>query len=285
MLTIIIVSFNSASTLIECQSELLTSGHFPVIVVDNASTDGSAEIIAARFPKVNVMRMDTNLGYGRAANRALAEVHTPYAFLLNPDLQADSKSVAEMLDFAVAHSSSGSLFAPAVVERDALRKGAISREWIIGAAMLFKMKDFKGIGFFDENIFLYYEETDLCRRLQQLGKHILLNTDVHMHHLGGQSSLSNPKTEALKNWHRGWSYLFYLRKHGLIKGWWAPRRMYLKYALKAVVARSADKRAQYLARASGVLANVRSVSAFTANGNARCEDKALLAMRSENDIL
>jgi len=268
MLTIIVVSFNSASMLIECQGGLLTSGRFPVIVVDNASTDGSADMLAERFPQISVMRMDKNLGYGRAANRALAEVRTPYAFLLNPDLQADTENVEAMLDFALAQADAASLFAPAVVAKDHQNCGPVSRDWVIGAALLFRMNAFSEIGFFDENIFLFSEETDLCRRLTTGGHQILLNTDVYIHHLKGQSTRPNPKIDALKNWHRGWSKMYYLHKHGLIRGWWAPRRMCMKYMVKAVLATDVEKRQRYAVRATGMWAYLRGQKAFMASGQA-----------------
>lgn len=273
MLTIIVVSFNSAKTLMTCQSELLASGRFPVIVVDNASTDGSADTLAVCFPQVQVMRMERNLGYGCAANRALAEVDTPYAFLLNPDLEADIASVQAMLDFALAQADRGSLFAPAVVARDHLQRGAITRQWVIGAALLFKMDAFRELGFFDENIFLFSEETDLCKRLVTSGHSILLNTDIHIHHLKGQSSLPSPKVDALKNWHRGWSQMYYQHKHRLIAGWWAPRSMCLKYAVKALLARNQIKRKQYATRAIGMLAYIRGEKAFMADGRGQRTDR------------
>lgn len=273
MITLLIVSFNSASTLMRCQGELLASGRFPVIVIDNASTDGSADRIAEAYPAVRVLRMERNLGYGRAANRGLAEVETPYAFLLNPDLEVTAEGVQAMLDFAQAYAAEASLFAPAVVERDHQRCGAVSRQWVIGAALLFRMEAFQEQGFFDENIFLFSEETDLCKRLISAGERILLNTDVHIHHLKGQSALPNPKIDALKNWHRGWSKMYYLHKHGLIAGWWPPRRMCLRYALKAVLASSGDKRRQYAARAAGMLAYVRGEKAFLADGRAQRTDR------------
>ena len=268
MLTIIVVSFNSASMLIECQGGLLASGRFPVIVVDNASTDGSADMLAERFPQISVMRMDKNLGYGRAANRALAEVRTPYAFLLNPDLQADTENVEAMLDFALAQADAASLFAPAVVAKDHQSCGPVGRDWVIGAALLFRMNAFSEIGFFDENIFLFSEETDLCRRLTTGGHQILLNTDVYIHHLKGQSTRPNPKIDALKNWHRGWSKMYYLHKHGLIRGWWAPRRMCMKYMVKAALATDVEKRQRYAVRATGMWAYLRGQKAFMASGQA-----------------
>lgn len=269
MLTIIIVSYNSAQTLVQCQSELLSSTSFPVVVADNASSDSSAEMLEARFPAIRVMRMEQNIGYGRAANRALAEIKTPYAFLLNPDLQADVASVQAMLDFAVRHSEVASLFAPAVVAKDHQRCGAISREWVIGAAMFFKMADFEKLGFFDENIFLFSEETDLCKRLVTSGHKILLNSDVYIHHLKGQSSTPNPKVEALKNWHRGWSKMYYLKKHGLTTGWLSPRRIFLRYALKSLLASSRTKRRQYAERSAGILACERGEKAFLSCGRAQ----------------
>lgn len=266
MLTIVIVSFNSARTLLACQNELLASGRFPVIVVDNASRDGSADILQGHYPHIRLIRMAQNEGYGRAANRAFAEVETPYAFLLNPDMQATTANVQAMLEFAGRHESKASLFAPAVVEKDYLKQGATAREWVIGAALLFKMQDFADIGFFDENIFLFSEETDLCRRLVVSGKQIYLNTDIYIHHLMGQSSSPNPKIDALKDWHFGWSKMYYLQKHGLVSGWWQPRRLCFGYALKAVVALHADKRRQYVARLAGMRACLRGEEAFLPDG-------------------
>lgn len=273
MLTIVIVSFNSAATLQRCQHELLASGGFPVIVVDNASRDGSADSLERLYPAVQVMRMGQNEGYGRAANRALQEVTTPFAFLLNPDMQADTAGVQAMLDFAQQHQAEASLFAPAVVETDYLQQGAVQRSWLIGAALLFKLDAFKDLGFFDENIFLFSEETDLCQRLLKQGHKILLNTDLYIHHLLGQSALPNPKVDALKDWHFGWSKLYYLHKHGLISGWWAPRWLWLQYRLKAGLATKPVKRNMYRARAAGMQAYLRGEGAFLSNGRGQGTDK------------
>lgn len=267
MLTIIIVSYNSAQTVLRCQSELLASARYPVIVVDNASSDGSADVLEKRFPDIRVMRMPQNLGYGRAANRGLAEVKTPYAFLLNPDLEATVVDVQAMLDFADRHADEASLFAPAVVGKDYQQCGAINREWVIGAAMFFKMADFEKIGLFDENIFLFSEETDLCRRLVVGGHKILLNTDVYLNHLKGQSSTPNPKIDALKNWHRGWSKMYYLHKHGLINEGWASIAIYFRYKIKGMLATSLIKRQRYAFRAKGVHSYLKGASAFMPDGS------------------
>lgn len=269
MLTVIIVCYNSAETIIKCQNELLSSGRFPIIVVDNASSDGSADALELRYSSIQVMRMKQNLGYGRAANRALAKVTTPYAFLLNPDLIADVESVNAMLVFSEANLFDASLFAPAVVKKDHLNCGPVSRDWVSGSALFLKMSDFISIGFFDENIFLFYEETDLCRRLVAAGKRILLNTDVYINHLKGQSSKPNAKIEALKDWHFGWSKMYYLIKHQLINGWWASRYIYFKYFIKSLISVTHFNRKKNANRASGVLAYIRGEEAFLSDGSAQ----------------
>ncbi|MFZ5723707.1 MAG: glycosyltransferase family 2 protein [Pseudomonadota bacterium] len=270
MLTIVIVSFNSADALMKCQDALLAAQRFPVIVVDNASRDGSAERIAERYPHVQVIRLARNEGYGRAANRGLAAVATPYAFLLNPDLLMTTDIVESMLAFAQQHDAS--LCAPAVKEKDHLRRGAIARDWLSGAAFLFRMADFRETGFFDEQIFLYAEDTDLCRRIVDSGQRMYLNSDVYAEHLRKQSSAPNPKIDALRNWHRGWSTMYCLHKHGDLVGWWAPRRLWLAYWLKGKLGGSAQKRRSNATRAAGMQAYLQGQKAFLPNGIARGTD-------------
>ncbi len=273
MLTIVIVSFNSAKTLQACQHDLLASGRFPVLVVDNASRDGSADTLEQAYPQIQVLRMARNEGYGRAANAGLARVTTPYAFLLNPDMQADVASLEAMLQFAQQYDGEGVLFAPAVVEADYRREGVLERDWLIGAALLFKMSAFRQTGFFDPNIFLFSEETDLCRRLRQQGQRLLLNSDLYIHHLLGQSAAPNPKIDALKDWHFGWSKLYYLHKHELVKGRLSMHLLYWRYLLKQLLATRPEKKAMYQARALGMAAYLRGESAFLSDGRGQGTDK------------
>lgn len=273
MLTVVIVCYNSAATLQKCQHELLASQRFPVIIVDNASRDGSADTLAARYPHVQIIRLDRNQGYGRAANRGLRAVTTPYGFLLNPDMITTPDAMQAMLEFAQKHDGEASVFTAAVVSRDFRREGAIPRDWVVGAAMMFRMQDFSELGFFDENLFLFEEDADLSWRVIASGRKMLLNSDLLIRHLEGQSSEPNPKIDALKDWHVGWSRMYFQHKHGLIAGWWPPRRMWLKYQLKALVAVKPASRRRYRARAAGIMAYLRGEKAFLADGRAQGTDK------------
>lgn len=273
MLTIVIVSYNSAGALQKCQHEFLASNRFPVIIVDNASRDDSADVLERNYPHAQLLRMERNEGYGRAANRGLHAVQTPYAFLLNPDLEMTLAAAEAMLEFARHHDNEACLFAPAVAARRYLKQGAIAQEWVSGAAMLFRMADFRELGFFDEQIFLYAEDDDLCRRIVDSGRRILLNSDLYVRHLQKQSSAPNPKLDALRNWHRGWSLMYLKHKHGDLAGWFAPRRIWYWYWLKGKFGRSAAVRQRHAQRAAGMLAYLRGEKAFMADGRAQGTDR------------
>ncbi|HEY0663774.1 MAG TPA: glycosyltransferase family 2 protein [Thiobacillaceae bacterium] len=273
MLTIVIVSYNSAAALQKCQHEFLSSGRFPVVIVDNASRDGSADLLAARYPQATLIRLPRNEGYGRAANRGLEAVQTPYAFLLNPDLEITADTAAQMLRFAQEHDGEACLFAPAVSPKSYLRQGALRREWVSGAAMLFRMADFRELGFFDEAIFLYSEDSDLCRRIVDSGRHILLDSDLLIRHLQKQSSAPNPAIDALRNWHRGWSQMYVPHKHGDSSGWLAPRWTWFRYWLKGKLSGSVKTRTQHAQRAEGMMAFLHGEQAFLPDGRARGTDR------------
>lgn len=264
--TIIIVSYNSFETLQRCLGNWLYSPSCKTIVVDNASTDGSAEKISHHYPAVTLLSENINLGYGRAANRALQEVTTPYALLLNPDIIATEDHVAALVERAQILGNNLAFLAPAVQKKDYTRSGVEQRQWIIGAAMLFNMKVFSEVGFFDENIFLFSEESDLCRRVIKHGFNIYLDTNIFIEHLYRQSSTPSRETERLKNWHMGWSNAYYRRKYGLDTGRKSPLRVATLYFIKSLIATTSQKRLAYRARLAGTLAFLRGKSAFLPDG-------------------
>ncbi|MDX1694520.1 MAG: glycosyltransferase family 2 protein [Ketobacteraceae bacterium] len=266
MVTIIIVSYNSAAVMRRCQHELLSSGRFRVIVVDNASADGSAEQLKADYPAIEVIALDRNIGYGRGANVGLREVTTPYGFLVNPDLFVTPDDIDRLLQAAREHAGEATVFAPAVKEKDHLCQGLLSREWVIGAAMLFDMALLEKVGLFDENIFLFYEEKDLCFRIRAQGGNILLVSDLYLEHLKGQACKPSDFVVHLKNWHVGWSSFYYLSKHDLQHGKHHPANILLRYSIKAFLSRDSDKRKRFRARLQGIRAFLRGEPAFLENG-------------------
>ena len=171
--TIVFVTYNSTHLVNDFLSSL---GDYPVIVVDNASKDDTCEHIQNQFPSVKLYRNAVNIGYGRAANQAFKQVTTKYALLVNPDTSFTASAVNALESKISYFSQENWLFAAPNTKENADRDSDTSQQapsepqettFAGGAAMLFNMDAFRAIGGFDENIFLYFEETDLCTRAAQ----------------------------------------------------------------------------------------------------------------------
>lgn len=269
-LTIAIISYNSHHVIGTCLGELIDSRAFPVVIVDNASADGSGQRLKEKYPHVQVIQSARNIGYGRAANLALNAISTPYFLLINPDLKATPAAVTQLFERMLANVGRLTLLAPAVASKDFTQQGLVDRPWVIGAAMLFDVALLRTVGVFDENIFLFYEETDLCQRIKAAGQHIALDTDLYIEHLYRQSSAPDSRIEYLKDWHFAWSRMYYFTKHGMAIGKHNPYRVLAKYFTKYVLATKATKRARYKARVRGTLAFIRGEKAFLEDDTPQC---------------
>lgn len=261
LLTVVIVSYNSASVLISCLGDFIDETEFEVIIVDNASEDGSAVALGQRFPNRKLIGLASNRGYGGAANCALRVVTSPYALLLNPDLTTTDGDIKSLL--AVAHShANAAIIAPATDEHKAANVLPVEKSWVLGAAMLFDMQAVKALNFFDENIFLYYEEKDICYRALQANYTILEVPSVYFPHMRGKSTPRSSEMTYLRQWHVAWSSAYYFTKHQLDKGKNAPRFMQWRYWLKARFSIDREERLKYLARFRGVSAFLRGEKAY-----------------------
>lgn len=266
-LTVIIVSYNSYGSLVKCMDEWLKTPNCRVLIVDNASTDDTVAQLAARYANIEILPQAHNLGYGRGANVGLNQVNTRYALLLNPDMRVDAAGIHALHARATTTDTHWAILAPAVTEKDRLNAGIVEREWLIGAAMLFDMTALAAVGQFDEQIFLFSEETDLCRRLRAAGWLLLLDSGLYWQHLLQQSSTPSPRIEHLKHWHKGWSRMYYRRKHGLNTGKKAEWRVLLSFAIRTLTATRSSKRAMHRAKFQGSLAFVRGEPAFKPDGS------------------
>ncbi len=135
--------------------------------------------------------------------------------------------------------------------------------------MLFDMNKLREIGFFDENIFLFAEETELCERTIKAGYEIKLCRDVYFNHLVGQASPPNPKIEYMKWWHFGWSQCYLMTKHNHTTWYKNPLRKWINYRIHSFTSNSSTKRLKWGAKADGARAFIRREKAFDKNGNAK----------------
>jgi N-acetylglucosaminyl-diphospho-decaprenol L-rhamnosyltransferase len=223
----VVVSYNSAADLPDCLRSLRSEGVADVVVVDNASADGSVEVVRRVDPDATVVETGANLGFGTAANRGAALATGDHLLILNPDTVVEPgtvKALSEALDrdpgmAAVGprlENVDGSVY-PSVRRFPDLtvafghaflglvwpRNPATRRyrmldwdhdqpaprvDWVSGACMLVRRSAFEMVGGFDEAYFMYVEDVDLCWRLGQAGWRIGYEPAGRVvHALGGSS--------------------------------------------------------------------------------------------------
>ena len=228
--TVVVVTYNSAHCLPGLSGGLQTMRN--IIVVDNASDDDLQTQLSLTLPQASLLRNARNLGFGAANNRALAQVQTPYALLLNPDCLPTKEFLVGLLQ-AAAEFPEAAILAPHLIRRNGTPE--VSYRWpsthwvsrgskadgpccvgfVCGAVMLLNMDVMKRIGFFDETFFLYYEDEDLCQRVFLAGQQIVLVPELEITHLSrGSVKGPNPlKSEFIRGYHHAQSKLVFERKY------------------------------------------------------------------------
>ena len=282
--TAIVVAYNSAAMLPACLADL-AAANVAVIVVDNASHDDSASV--ARAAGAQVVRSPHNQGYGRGNGLGIAAARTRFVLICNPDLLVGRGAIAALLDAAVLFPEAG-LLAPLLIEPDGRRfvparsllspdhlnqagkalvpEGPASIPFVSGACFLIEKALFDAVGGFDPDIFLFYEDDDLCRRLMDLGRAPLLVPAATAVHQRGASSALVPGQRFRTRWHGAWSEAHVRAKYGLpppsqVKLWWNRIRAWLNAALM----RKSDHE-RYAGSVAGALAYQRGETALAREG-------------------
>jgi GT2 family glycosyltransferase len=231
-LSVVIVSFNTREVLRRCLNALaeeIKQLSAEVFVVDNASRDGSVEMVASDFPEVRLLQPGVNLGFAAANNLAFPAAQGKYLVLLNSDaflLPSALKQAIEHMDrqpgtglaggrlvgedgswqpsarqfpsllndflsfSGLAHRFRKSRFWGRADRTWADPLEAAPVDWVPGAFSIIRASVLEQMGGFDNSFFLYYEEVDLCRRIKAAGYAVRYLPDVVVVHLGGESSKS-----------------------------------------------------------------------------------------------
>lgn len=258
----------------------------PVVVVDNASTDGTT--VVAEAAGARVVRNIRNEGFGRGMNRGAAEAATEFLLLLNPDAVLEPGALETLVAAAGARPDVVA-FGPRLIEHDGrvfwkrwslLAKNAgqeprgreagpeadAETPFLSGAALFVRRAAFAAVGGFDPEIFLFYEDDDLCRRLCDAGGKLLWVRDAVVRHARGGSSAPAPGRTFRARWHLAWSRGYVARKWGLPD---PSRATVLRNAPKAALARvTGDSRRweRYAGSAAGAWAWLRGRRAIVREG-------------------
>jgi len=243
-LSVVLVSYNGRELLEACLRSLqATLSDLPheTIVVDNASQDGSADMVAERFPLVRLERNSENLGYPKANNQGLAAARSAYVLLLNPDTEMAPGVMGRLLNEMKSRPDAGGV-SPVLrlpsgklqvsfgykvdfltesfkklfwnrrlsrsVDRDKKTREVL---WLGGACLLTRRDILAKAGGFDERFFLYFEDIDLCYRIRGLGLRLFLVPEAEIKHVGGASTSA---VSLFSRYHYRRSQLYFYRKHG-----------------------------------------------------------------------
>ncbi len=250
-LSIVVVTYNSRDYLRDCLESVQRAAEgiaHEIIVVDNASEDGTPDIVCDEFPQVRLNASRDNRGLSRGNNRGIAQSRGRYILLLNPDtivspgvlttllqevqrspgtgvlgcrlLNAD-RSLQQSFGFEVSLFNEAvrkfffnlwekHRFPPAGWVLSSLHSKPREVSWVKGACMLVCRRAVFDAELMDESFFMYLEDADLCRRIRQLGWKVRYTPEAEVLHFGDGSVRTNPWQSALE-FRR--SQLHYFKKH------------------------------------------------------------------------
>lgn len=250
-LSVVVVSWNICDLLVQCLASLvadaatLSCPTVEILVVDNASTDGTVARIRQQFPQVCLIENSKNVGFAQANNQGIRQSQGKFVLLLNPDTELKPGALQTMLDFMRANSQVGivgsrllnadgslqtSCYPAPTLRRELWRLFHLDRfypygsyhmvDWdmsrprpveaLLGACLLIRRQVLAEVGLLDEGYFMYSEEIDLCYRVRQAGWLLYWVPEAQIVHYGGQSTQQVATKMFL---HLYGSKLRYFRKH------------------------------------------------------------------------
>ena len=250
-LAVVIVNYNAGRHLHRCLSSVYANAGdavVEVVVVDNASRDGSARLAAEEFPEATVIENPDNRGYGAAVNQGIRWTRAPRIFALNPDAEVVGGTLDGLLKIAndrptagavgpVVREPDGSLYpsgrkVPSILEAVGhVLLGPINHEnrfsrayrmddwdrtserevdWVSGSCMLLRRSALDRVGLFDERFFMYAEDVDLCTRLRRHGWKVLFTPQFEVLHEGG---VSTGRSRAMVLEHTRSAYRYFAKHH------------------------------------------------------------------------
>ena len=261
-ITIVIATYKSEEKIEDCINSI--DSNIEIIIVENSNNVKFQNNIQNKFSNVKCILANDNLGYGKANNVGLRHVKTKYSLILNPDTILEKNTVNNFLLF-VKKNINFALLGPlqdkklSILESQKYESiNLFEVKYIKGFAMFLNMERFKSIGFFDENLFLFLEEIDLCRRVKKLNEKIFIDENIKIFHHGGKSvdHVFSQEIELTRNWHWMWSTFYFNKKYnGFLIAFLKILPIFLKSFLKFIffsLTFNKKKRNIYLHRLSGI---------------------------------
>ena len=219
-LEILTVTFKSEHIIDSCLSNI--DDNFKITVVENSDNYEFKKKLESK-KNVRCILAKKNLGFGSAFNLGAKEINSKYILHINPDVKINNIIIENLYKEAIKIDNLG-ILSPIEAEVGAIKNNEKSSEeshkiketeYVRGFVMMINNENCKITNYFDENIFLYLEEIDLCKRLYQIKKKICLIPSISVEHFGGKSHnpIYSEKMEVQRNWHYLWSLFYFSKKH------------------------------------------------------------------------
>jgi GT2 family glycosyltransferase len=268
---IVFVTYNSEQVIGGAMERIAGAGN--IVIVDNGN---SSEIgVIAEVSRAKLVCNPKNVGFGAACNQGARLGSAEFILFLNPDTRAEAGEIAKLVDGARRHPDAAA-FNPRILDENGdageTKDSILCGRWraepagnndfavscLSGSALLVRRSVFESLGGFDENIFLYFEDDDLCRRICDAGHKLMIVGDATITHFGASSS---PVTGELL-WHKEYyairSRRYVSRKHGLAFNTTAKAISTAVRLSLAVLMEDRNRAARLRGRLSGLLSTEHS---------------------------
>jgi N-acetylglucosaminyl-diphospho-decaprenol L-rhamnosyltransferase len=215
-ITVGIVTFKSEKVIFDCLKSIKKIKN--IIIFDNSHDHILKKKVKKKYPNVQFILSKKNLGYGAANNQIIKKSKKKYVFLISPDVILKKNCENNLLKSVTKLRGDFSILSPVSKIRNYgyFKKKDFSEstkilevDYVNGFALLLYRSKIKKIGMFDEQIFLYNEEIDLCKRLRLAKQKIFIDKSSEVIHHGAKSSNIGFEFEKCRNWHWMWSQVYF----------------------------------------------------------------------------
>jgi len=273
--TIILVSHKSKNLVLNFIKNFYTK--YKILIIDNSNDIDLKNILEKKYPEITIRIIENN-GYASAINYGSKLVKTNYFLISNPDIEGlTSINIDKFLDVAKKLNDNFSLLGPRYIGAD--KKSHIQSnpkieiaemKFISGACMFFKKEIFDKLGGFDENFFLYFEESDFCLRAHKIFKNYQINTIEVKHNVGSSVKVENTDEKnnliELYNWHFIWSKFYYYKKnYGYIFSLFYFFPIIIRIIFKInlnMILKNSFKEKKYKIRLDGLISSIRGKKSY-----------------------
>ena len=265
-LSVVIVTLKSETVIDDCIKSI--NQNVPIIVVEHSNNHSFKERLEHSYKNLKCILSKSNLGMGTGNNIGIKAAETEYVLILNPDVILEKNTIEELF-LASSKLPNFTILAP--LEKNFANYGMFGKrilnkslddspfkvDFVDGFAMLLNKKQLKDKAYFDENFFMYLENTDLCKRIVNNQGSIFIVPKSKINHLAAKAvdERFTDEIEFSRNWHWIWSKFYFNKKHfGFFKAFYegAPRYFLsmIKFTFYLLI-NNKNKKKIYFNRASG----------------------------------